>query len=269
MWLRPLPWVAVIVIGLVASGGCGSGNGVSAGAGPIAAGGEFVSVPSSTFEVVAGTRVELGVADGSLSASAGCNSMGGPVKVNGSILEVDELMSTQIACTDDLMAQDARLTALLTGRPEVSGSADGFTLTAPDGTTLVMVDRSMVEPDRDVEGTVWVLNSVVSGETAATAVGFDTVQITLSDGVLRLTTPCGSGQAGYTIADDGTFVFSPVTLTPVVDSGGSQCPQPTVPEAQQAQEALLAVLQSAVTVSVDGPTLTLAGTDAAVVFVAE
>jgi len=100
-------------------------------------------------------------------------------------------------------------------------------------------------------------------------VGFDTVQITLSDGVLRLTTPCGSGQAGYSVADDGTFVFSPVTLTPVVDSGGSQCPQPTVPEAQQAQEALLAVLQSAVTVSVDGPTLTLAGTDAAVVFVAK
>lgn len=261
MW--PLRWsllgVAMLVAALLAASGCASGSDVIAGGAAIPASGEYLSLPSSTFRLVPGTEVRLGVVDGSLAVSAGCNNLGGAYRLDGSTLVVDEMMMTQMGCADDLMAQDTRLADLLTGRPEVTASSDGFTLTASDGTTLVMVDRSVVEPDLSVEGTVWVLNSVVTGDTATSAVGFDSLQLTLADGTMTVVTACSSGTASYTQAEDGTYVFGPLAISSTVGPGdppNADCIGSAVAEAE---EALAGVLDGPVAVSVQASVLTLAG----------
>lgn len=269
VWLRSLPWAVVVVTGLIASGGCGSGNGVTAGAGPIAAGGEFVSVPSSTFSLVAGTEVRLGVVDGNLAVTAGCNNLGGAYRLDGPTLVVDEMMMTQMGCADDLMDQDARLAALLTGRPEVTASPDGFTLTASNGITLVMVDRLVVEPDLSVEETGWVLNSVITGDTATSAVGFDSLQLTLADGTMTVVTACSSGTASYTQAEDGTYVFGPLAISSTVGPGDPSYADCIGSAVAEAEEALAGVLDGPVAVSVEGSVLTLDGDNISLMLLAE
>lgn len=269
LWWRPSLGVAMLVVALLTAGGCASGSDVIAGDAVIPASGEYLSLPSSTFGLVAGTEVRLGVVDGNLAVSAGCNNLGGAYRLDGSTLVVDEMMMTQMACADDLMDQDARLAALLTGRPEVAASSDGFTLSASNGITLVMVDRSVVEPDLSVEGTVWVLNSVITGDTATSAVGFDSVQLTLADGTMTVVTACSSGTAPYAPADDGTYVFGPVAISSTVGPGDPSHVDCIGSAVAEAEEALAAVLDGPVAVSVEGSALTLAGDDMSVVLLGQ
>lgn len=271
---RSLGRMAVLVAAMVMAGGCAAGSSVTTGDSVLPSSGDFVSAPSSGFDLVAGTQVRLGLSGGNLSASAGCNSLGARYRVDEGVLVIDDLMTTAMGCSGELMAQDERLAALLSDRPVVTGSPDGFTLTGGDGTTLVMVDRSVSEPDRSLEGTVWVLDSVVSGDTAMGSAGFDSVRLTLADGMMSVTTACSSGFARYTMNDDGTLAFDPLALTATVDSGSPGSPggpgDPGGPgcsgsEVAEAETALAQLTGGPVTVSVTGSQLTLAGKGTALV----
>jgi heat shock protein HslJ len=260
--------MAVLVAAVVVTAGCATGTNVTTGNGVLPSSGEFVSAPSSGFDLVTGTQVRLGLTGGNLSASAGCNSLGARYRIDQGTLDIDDLMATAMGCADELMAQDDRLAALLSGRPAVTASPDGFTLTAGDGTTLVMVDRSVSEPDLNLEGPVWVLDSVVSDDTATGSTGFDSVELTLTDGMMTVTTACSSGFARYAMNDDGTLTVDPLALTATVDSGGSGDPGSpgcSGSEVAEAETALAQVVDGPVTASVTGSQLTLSGNGTALV----
>lgn len=247
---------------MVFVGGCAAGTRVTTGDGVLPSSGEFVSSPSSSFDLIAGTQVRLGLSGGNLSASAGCNTLGARYRIDQGTLEIDDLMATAMGCAEELMAQDDRLAALLSGRPVVTASPDGFMLVAGDGTTLVMVDRSVSEPDRSLEGTVWVLNSVITGDTAVGSAGFDSVQLTLADAMMTVTTACSSGFARYTVNDDGTLAFDPLALTATAPPGDPGC---SGSEVAEVETTLAQVLGGPVTASVTGSQLTLAGNGLALV----
>jgi heat shock protein HslJ len=81
--------------------------------------------------VVEGTTITLTfIAPDRLSAQAGCNTLGFHVVVDEAQLTVaDEVRSTRMACTDDLMAQDSWLSAFLTDDPVYDFTAGTLTLT--------------------------------------------------------------------------------------------------------------------------------------------
>jgi heat shock protein HslJ len=262
---RPLGWIVVLVAAVAIAGGCAGGTKVTPGDGILPSSGEFVSAPSSSFDLVAGTQVRLGLSGGNLSASAGCNTLGARYRIDQGTLEIDDLMATAMGCAEELMDQDDRLAEMLSGRPLVTASPDGFTLTAGEGMTLVMVDRSVSEPDRSLEGTVWVLDSVVSGNTASGSAGFDSVELTLTDGVMTVTTACSSGFARYTMNDDGTLTFDPLALTATVDPGDPGDPGCSGSGVAEAETALTQVTSGTVIASVAGSQLTLEGNGMALV----
>lgn len=89
--------------------------------------------------VVEGTTIRLTfTAPDALTAEAGCNTLGFGVVVDDSQLRVaDEVSSTRMLCTDDLMAQDAWLSTFFTDDPAYDLTGSTLTLTR-GGTEIVL-----------------------------------------------------------------------------------------------------------------------------------
>lgn len=188
---RSLLVLPVLVVALSACSGDDGGGGGGSDVAAQLDGRELVVVAvteaGAERDLVAGTEIRLTFEAGQLGASAGCNSMGGPYAVDGNVLVVGDLSTTEMACEPPLMAQDDWLAGVLTGRPEVSFDDNGVSLV--DGATAVLLaDREAVRPDAPLVGTVWVLDTIFEG-------GPDGAASSIPGGV----------EASVTFADDGTF----------------------------------------------------------------
>lgn len=73
-----------------------------------------------------GTRLEL--RDGSIGANAGCNRLGGNLKIEGNRLRIGPIMSTQMFC-DGAMDQERAVSELLQASPRFVYQGDRLTLT--------------------------------------------------------------------------------------------------------------------------------------------
>lgn len=78
------------------------------------------------------------VADGTLAASAGCNSGAGSWELDGDQLTIGQLASTSMACEEPVMQQEADLFAALEASKQVQVTGDSLTLLREDGTITVV-----------------------------------------------------------------------------------------------------------------------------------
>lgn len=113
------------------------------------------------------TRVRLQFTDdGRLIADVGCNSMQGQVSVGGGRIEVFDLSATGMGCDKPLLDQDSWLSRFLGGKPD--WRMDGANLVVSSGNTkIVLADRAAAEPDLALEGTRWVVDTIIDDEVAS------------------------------------------------------------------------------------------------------
>ena len=217
------------------------------------AGRTFVSTSvvraGADFPLVPNTQLRLTFIDGrQLSASAGCNSIFGGYRLQGNVLLVDQLGTTDMACNPPaLMAQETWFTQLLSSQPTLA--LDGDTLTVTSGDTVVtMLDREVAEPDAQLVGPKWTVESIIMGETAASVPQGATAWLQFgADGRVSLNTGCNSGGGPYT-AYAATITFGPLAMTKMACAGA----------AGQLEQAVMAVLNArTVDYSIDAQTLTL------------
>lgn len=105
------------------------------------AGREFWSTAVAGHDLVRDTRVRLVFdQDGTLGASAGCNSMGGTWSLDGATLRVEIAQMTEMGCSDDRFAQDDWLIEWLADDLTATTEAEGLILTGA-GVTLNLIDR--------------------------------------------------------------------------------------------------------------------------------
>lgn len=169
MRVRALP--LALVLALLAS--CTRTGGGAADLGPRDPldGRSFVSVrvleAGRERPLVPGTRIDLAFADGRLTARAGCNILGARYRLEqGRLRLVGSVSTTEMGCDPDRHEQDAWLGGLLGSSPRVQVGATRLTLTA-GATEIRLLDRSVVEPDLPLEGTLWTLDTVVRGGVAS------------------------------------------------------------------------------------------------------
>lgn len=203
--MRFVTVLAAAVVGLVACGDDGGSGGDGSALAAALDRRELVVVAITEAgverEPVPGTEIRLNFEDGQLGASAGCNSMSGRHAIDGAVLVVEELATTEMACEPALMAQDAWLAEVLTGRPEVVLDDNGISLI--DGSTaLLLVDREAVRPDAPLVGTVWVLDTIFEGSgpdgTATNVPGGVEASVTFGeDGTYGIDTGCNTGSGSY------------------------------------------------------------------------
>lgn len=261
---RPKRWFPGVALGALLVALVLAGCGETAPSGPegsvgAPAAGDYLSTPASSFPLLAGTRVQLTLDGSSLSASAGCNTLGAGYSFDGTTLVVGEVASTMMGCAEDLMNQDGRLSAFLTGRPTLTDSADGFTLTGEGEATLVMVGSSVADPNRTLESTVWVLDGVIDGDVASSAAGFDGVTLLFAGGAATLTSPCSVGATSYTLVTPDTLDTPAMTVTDIPGSAGCESYDVGV-------DAVAALFGGTMTATVEGGMLTLTRGDQGATF---
>lgn len=183
----------------------------------------FLSTSVAPRDLVAGSRIRFTFEDGSLSAGAGCNSMGADnVRVDGGRLVVSGgLFMTEMGCEEPLMAQDEWLLDVLASSPQITLGGDKLTLRAADGTLIELVDRRVADPDRSLTGTTWRLEGIISGTgpggTVSSIPEGVTSTLRITDEGLELLEGCNSSGGKVKIRDGVLHVGA-------LASTGTHCP---------------------------------------------
>lgn len=177
-----------------------------------------VMVDGSPYALVAGTRIRLIFDNGSLSANAGCNIIGGNLVIDGDTLRFNGASMTEMGCDDARHAQDDWLVTFLSSSPTFVLNGNDLTLTS--GTTVVtLLDREIAEPDQPLAGPTWILASFINGDVASSVpVGISAAVTFADDGTFSANFGCNSGGGKYAVAGD-TITFSDVVMTKMACGG--------------------------------------------------
>jgi len=219
--------------------------------------GTYTSTSVTGHDLVAGSTIALTFDDGNLTAQAGCNTLGGSYRVTGSTLEVsNDMQSTMMACPPGYAEQDQWLTQFLTSGPTVS--LDGTTLTLASG-GVTMVLSAAPTGSAALEGTAWVLDTIVEGSTAsALPAGVEppTLEFDAAGTRANVFTGCNRGGADTKISGS-TVNFGPMMLTEMACPGA----------ASQVESSVVAVLDGRVTYRISNRELHLDKGDRGLIYV--
>ena len=160
-----------------------------------------IAVDGMNRDLLAGTIIRLGFADGHLSANAGCNTYGATYRVEGDVLAVTDASTTEMGCDPDHQAQDDWLFALLGDQPGIT--VDGDELVLSEGTTTVaFLDRTVAEPDLPLIGPTWTVTMIMTGDAAASVPDGVVATLAFSEsGELFVNTGCNTGSGAVEILD--------------------------------------------------------------------
>lgn len=235
------PLVAAAALVLAA---CGSDSSSSADS-PELDGRSFVATSIEGQELVEGTDIRISFADGALTANAGCNTLGGDYTLDGNTLNVGPMFGTEMACEPALMDQDVWLTEFLTSEPSVALTGDVLALTG-DGRTINMLDVETADPDRPIEGTLWIVDGLVTDDAVSSVPAEATASIIIEDGTAVVETGCNSAGGPVEVGED-TLTFGGMAMTLMA------CP----PAETELEAAVLAVFEGEVTYEIEADRLTL------------
>lgn len=158
------------VVMLLLAGGCGADDGSTGGDGELTGRtflSESVTEGGQDRGLVADTRISLNfTTDGQVSANAGCNHLLGEVTITTERLEVGPMGGTEMGCDPQRHAQDEWLMDFLESSPTWLLDGDRLTLTAGN-TEIVLLDREVADPDRPLEGTRWLVDTIISADIAS------------------------------------------------------------------------------------------------------
>jgi len=231
--------------------GQGGQGGQGGGQGDDLTGRTFLSTAATDggqpHELVAGTRVSLWFADdGRLVANAGCNTLSGPVDVGGGTLHLSgDLSMTEMGCDAPRHAQDGWLAEFLGSGPSWRLDGDELVITSSDA-ELVLLDRSVAEPDKSIEGTKWLLETIFTGEAASSVPADAPAHLTFTGGRVVGSTGCNSVDGPATI-NGSTIEFGPLAMT------RKACPDGLA----EIERAIVTVLQGRVPFTIESDQLIL------------
>ena len=224
---------------------------------PSPTGGSPVGVTWSLVELaghkpVDGAPVTLAFADdGAVTGSGGCNRLSGTYEIDGDRLTFGENMaSTAMACSEDVMAVEAALLDALVQTRGFAVDDDTLTLTSDDGSTL----GTFAAQAQGLAGTSWVLTGYNNGAQAVVSPILG-VEVTLAfgdDGSLSGFGGCNRLFGDYTSAD-GEISFG------LVGSTRMACASPEGVMEQEA--AFIAALSTAATYTIEGDKLAMRTAD--------
>lgn len=217
----------MLAVGALLVAACGSGT--SAGDDPPELDGRqfwstSVAENGAERELVEGTQIQISFADGNVSASAGCNSMGGAYSLDGDVLVVSDMFSTEIGCDPDRHDQDMFVSAFLTSGPTVALDGDLLTLSG-ESVTIDFADLS--GQTESLIGPRWEVTGFIDGQAATSFsvdepafLVFEADTMTGFDGCDEIAAPVeiSDGSTGGPVAGDGELQFGQLeVLDPVAE----------------------------------------------------
>ena len=151
--------------------------------------------------IVAGSPINLKIDGTQAGGTAACNHYGGTVHISGGNVSFSELFQTEMACLDDqVMASEAAYMAALQKVAAAERSGNALTLSGP-GVELKFV---LIPPvaNAPLVGTVWVLDSLISGDAVSSTVGERATLQFRADGTFAASTGCRDVTGLYNVEGD-------------------------------------------------------------------
>lgn len=131
-----------------------------------------------------------------LGGTAACNGYGGTYTLDGSALALSALSITEMACSpEEAMALEADYMAALVTVTEARNEGARLILSGPE-TTLEFEALPPV-PTSDLQGTVWVLDGLITGDAVSSVGGGRATLELFTDGSLLGSTGCRSLTGTY------------------------------------------------------------------------
>jgi heat shock protein HslJ len=186
---------------LLATTACGGGAEVGAGA---EGSWELVSGTHEGGRVAApaGARITLVIDGDEVSGTAACNQYGGAATIDGDTFSIEELSHTEMGCPALMDAEAAFLDAL-TAVDSIRVAGDRLVL-GGDATELTFAPLPPV-PTAELVDTAWRLDTLLSGDTAASADDGGSLRLT-RDGAIEGSTGCRAFSGRYTLRGDEVVV---------------------------------------------------------------
>lgn len=168
-----------------------------------------------------------------VSGFSSCNRFSGSYRQSGSTLSFSQLAMTAMACLDaGVMEQESAFSAALGKVASVRQAGAGMELVDSSGAVLAKLQTPPpAAPDRPLEKTMWMLDSIVVGEAASSVVAGSTVSLTFADGQL-------TGKACNNFRASAEISGSNLKIGPVM-STKMACREPGVTEQESKVFALL------------------------------
>ena len=133
------------------------------------------------------------------SGTAACNGYGGSYTTEDGGITFSEFGATAMACVpEETMASESAYLEALTRATTVTVTADTLTLTG-DGVELSFSDLPPV-PTADLTNTVWVLESLIEGDSASNAGGERATLELFTDGSMLGSTGCRNLHGRYVVS---------------------------------------------------------------------
>lgn len=251
-------WIAAVVCGLALTA-CSPASPTQPGeaypspsnptlsAGDPLAGTSWILAQVNGQPALADVNVTLEFADGRLGGSDGCNSFGGGYQVEDGQLKVDpNMVSTLMACADEIMQQASAFSAVLLQSPAFQVEAGQLTLLGGDGAALAV----FAAQSQELAGTSWIVTGINDGKQAVVSPLLDT-ELTAAfgaDGQVSGSAGCNRYFASFSVEGQTIKIGAP---------GATRmfCGEPAGLMEQESQ--FLKALESAATYRISGGTLTL------------
>ncbi len=195
-----------------------------------------------------GATATLALTGGKANGAAFCNRFSASYELDGSSLSISDISSTEMGCEPDVMAAESTYLAALDAVDTALPDAADLLLTGP-GVELRFSPVPAV-PDSPLEGTRWLLESLVDGETASSTLGDPAVLLLGTDRRAEATTGCRALTATWLLEDDALVLDD---LLP----DGADCP----PDLARQDAHVTGVLQAGPAVELRADRLTLTAPD--------
>ncbi len=240
-----------IAMMVLTAGACGGANrpkhATSAPTFLSPAGHSYLSTAVAGHKLADGTRITLTFdAKDGLTVNAGCNTIGGKYRLDGTSLVTDQLSMTEMGCDAPREAQDRWVSQLLSARPTLT--LNGTTLRLAAGSTAVtLVDRTIAEPDKPLVGPTWIVDTILEADVASSVPAGTTATV-------RFPTPTSievfdgcNHSTGTVVIRGGVF-----TVSDLLSPTAAKCTSPPA-------IAITGVFTPSVSFSISGNRLTLIG----------
>lgn len=162
----------------------------------------FLLETSDGFVPVAGTTIHLIFESDQLSFSADCNGHSGRFQIGGGRVIVDGFRSSLRGCGQDRQAQDEWLASFFASRPRIARNGDRLAFAGADA-TLIFLDREVADPDQSLAGAPWVIDTILTRDSASTGSNMGTPTLTFhADGTLSVQSTCNQSSGNYVVSGE-------------------------------------------------------------------
>ncbi len=191
-----------------------------------------------------GHPITLSFTEDGAGGTAACNGYGGSYTISGNEITFSEIFGTEMACSPDETMTSEHMYLQAFSRVETFSMGEDTLTLSGEGVELDFVALPPV-PTAELTGTVWVLDSLVQGDSVSSVMGERATLELFTDGSMLGSTGCRSLNGRYTVTG------AEVLLNELSAEG--EC----TPELEEQDNLVVTVLGDGFRAAIEGDTLTL------------